>query len=552
MKKAAFIIIGTLCTVGALAQTNTFPTTGNVGIGTITPGYKLHVTGTGYFSDILKLANNKSISWAGTTYASIRNEGTYMKYGATSGHYFDVGGTRYMSILSGGNVGIGTTSPQMPLHVVASNNGNDVVTFESTDGIANIYIKDNLGRSRILHVGDQLKLRANDTADHFIIDGGNNNIQFNSDALFIDGSTSNVGIGTISPLSKLQVSLTSNEPLSSAVMGNSGLVVNGRDGNFDLLSFDDNSTVSNNISFGRYNESTGALIHKFGITSWANTGITGSNSGDKLSFSYGVNKDIWTNSNLMVLDANGNVGIGADSPGYRVDVVGQYSSNYFDSQLHLHTTNNTYGMFLGSHSANYGVISQGGHYYSAGSFTARSNYSSGIVQNNGYIHLFSNSGLASGNTFTPEFRMTVSNNGNIGVGTTTPGEKLEVNGNALIDGELYSKKVKVSVNPGNWPDYVFASSYELRALSELEAFIKTNHHLPEVPSTEQVEKEGLDLGNMDAALLKKVEELTLYVLELEAGRKKLEVQNSKLRTNNQALENTLNEVIERLEKLEKK
>ena len=64
---------------------------------------------------------------------------------------------------------------------------------------------------------------------------------------------------------------------------------------------------------------------------------------------------------------------------------------------------------------------------------------------------------------------------------------------------------------GDWPDYVFNSTYQLRPLAEVEAFIKTNSHLPEIPSAEEVANEGIDLAEMDASLLKKIEELTLYL-----------------------------------------
>jgi len=70
-------------------------------------------------------------------------------------------------------------------------------------------------------------------------------------------------------------------------------------------------------------------------------------------------------------------------------------------------------------------------------------------------------------------------------------------------------------NQNWWPDYVFAEDYDLRPLSEVEAFIKKHHHLPEVPSAKEVETDGLKLKEMNATLLKKVEELTLYMIELQ-------------------------------------
>lgn len=107
------------------------------------------------------------------------------------------------------------------------------------------------------------------------------------------------------------------------------------------------------------------------------------------------------------------------------------------------------------------------------------------------------------------------NTGNIGIGTSSPNEKLTVNGT------IYGKEVKVDLNvPG--PDYVFDSNYELLTLEELARYIKENKHLPEIPSAKEMEKNGIQLSEMNIALLKKVEELTLYILQQEERIKNLE------------------------------
>lgn len=78
-------------------------------------------------------------------------------------------------------------------------------------------------------------------------------------------------------------------------------------------------------------------------------------------------------------------------------------------------------------------------------------------------------------------------------------------------GETFSRHVKVMMTA--FPDYVFKPGYDLKPLSEVEAYYKKNHHLPEIPSEEEVLKNDLDLGEMNSLLLKKVEELTIYLVE---------------------------------------
>ncbi|MGJ1421067.1 hypothetical protein ACR79T_15715 [Sphingobacterium spiritivorum] len=95
--------------------------------------------------------------------------------------------------------------------------------------------------------------------------------------------------------------------------------------------------------------------------------------------------------------------------------------------------------------------------------------------------------------------------GNIGIGKRDATEKLEVNGN------IRAKEIKVETN--NWPDYVFEEEYKLTPLAELETFIKANKHLPDVPSAKEIEEDGLSLGEMNKLMMKKIEELTLYLIE---------------------------------------
>jgi hypothetical protein len=124
---------------------------------------------------------------------------------------------------------------------------------------------------------------------------------------------------------------------------------------------------------------------------------------------------------------------------------------------------------------------------------ADSSYLFRVIGNNGLIKAFA-----------------ISDEGHVGVGTESPTEKLSVEGNVSANG--YVKAKRVIVTQYGWSDYVFNNDYKLRSLSSLESFIKQNKHLPEVPSAKEVESEGISVGDNQALLLKKIEELTLYVI----------------------------------------
>jgi len=97
--------------------------------------------------------------------------------------------------------------------------------------------------------------------------------------------------------------------------------------------------------------------------------------------------------------------------------------------------------------------------------------------------------------------------GKVGIGTTDPKEELSVNG--------YIRAKEIKVEATNWPDYVLQKDYDLSPLSEVEGYINEHGHLPEIPKASEVETEGVSLGEMNKLLLKKVEELTLHLIEKE-------------------------------------
>jgi hypothetical protein len=108
-------------------------------------------------------------------------------------------------------------------------------------------------------------------------------------------------------------------------------------------------------------------------------------------------------------------------------------------------------------------------------------------------------------------RMRVTAGGSLAIGTTNPqGYLLAVNGSAIFT----SATVKLNAN---WPDYVFKKGYRLPGLDSLSKYIAVNKHLPDLPSAETVAKTGIDLGTNQAALLKKIEELTLYLIDQDSA-----------------------------------
>lgn len=111
--------------------------------------------------------------------------------------------------------------------------------------------------------------------------------------------------------------------------------------------------------------------------------------------------------------------------------------------------------------------------------------------------------------------------GSVGIGTVNIND---ANYKLFVETGIRTRKVKV--DQSSWPDYVFHKEYKLLSLEEIEKYIKANQHLPEVPSFKEVEKNGIDLGENQAILLKKIEELTLIIIEQNKRIEKLEKKNN--------------------------
>ncbi|WP_158800296.1 hypothetical protein [Pedobacter sp. L105] len=130
--------------------------------------------------------------------------------------------------------------------------------------------------------------------------------------------------------------------------------------------------------------------------------------------------------------------------------------------------------------------------------------------------------------------------GRVGIGTINPQKTLSVKG------EILAQAITVTNAAASWPDYVFDQTYHLQSLENLEKYLVKNKHLPDMPSANEIEANGQNLGEVNSKLLKNVEELTLYLIEKD---KQLKDQQSRIEMQDQKilkLEKTISEVLEKI------
>ncbi len=206
----------------------------------------------------------------------------------------------------------------------------------------------------------------------------------------------------------------------------------------------------------------------------------------------GVSAAIGTTTNhALRLNTNG-TGKLSIYPGGEVVIGSNSTGAYINSKLTVSTLNNSYGIIH---------IGEGGN--AIGTFIGGTSAGIGTYSNTN-MRIFSNN-------FSAIFIAAAT--GNVGIGTDNPTYKLSVNGN------IRSKEVVVE---SGWADYVFERSYSLRPIAELEQFIRDNKHLPNIPSAKEIEEKGLSLGETQKRMMEKIEELTLYIIELNKKIEKLE------------------------------
>lgn len=288
--------------------------------------------------------------------------------------------------------------------------------------------------------------------------------------------TGNVGIGTLTP---------------SANLHNAGRLSGGASFKIGMPNQQGTIAVPYGASTGAYDidfygyrdvypDQIGVRIRAERINSYVdNSALVQSMD---LAFSTSTGMLVSDLSEKMRIKSNGNVGIGTTNPSDKLTVAGSARIlNGANVYLQAPTgSTNDPGDFVFTNSS--------------GTELSRFYYLTG----SGFVFSIGS---------TPTTKLLLNDNGELGINTSnTQGYKLAVNGSAIF--------TKAVVKPNaNWPDYVFEPKYKLPSLQSLEAFTKVNKHLPDMPTADEINKNGIDLGQNQTLLLKKVEELTLYLID---------------------------------------
>ena len=516
---------------------------GNVGIGTANPLSPLHIFG----GSTMTHGWNKTLTLQ-ASYPTIIFNSNAQKWGGigydfSSNMNFWVGGssddltstaTAAMSIAQNGNVGIGVTPTLTSAKLEVA--GTTVTTSLKLSGLTGGTIRP-LAVNALGEVITGDAVVANPSANAWTLTGNN----ISNSAL-----TGNVGIGTATPSNSLSVVKNHSGPTSISV---SNLGTPGSNTIMQFLLSEDG--ISTQGYLRRYRDGSG--LTEVGYT-------------DALAFSGGVSS---TKSEKMRISTEGNVGIGTTNPTQKLEVnsgsidtgtLGQITTSAVSglkgisginfkidvtNLWQMHTDNTAGNGFFLQYNENkakrYFAVNTNGN-VGIGTITPEEKLS--VLHEGGTTPIkafgidvtsFSTTPNALNSYF---FRVRdigasstpfiINGVGQVGIGVTTmpSGYKL------AVAGDIIAERVVVKLT-GTWPDYVFKKNYDLRPLEQVEQYINQNSHLPEVPSAQEVINKGIDVGAMNAKLLQKVEELTLYLIEQNKENK---MQNNEITILKQQLE----------------
>ncbi len=302
-------------------------------------------------------------------------------------------------------------------------------------------------------------------------------------------SGGNVGVGTTSPSAKFHVvDLTGSTPVEVEGTNASAFFTLNPDQVVYLRSRDaasSGATTKNSVQLamrGWYWNGSSSTSADTALQ----TVVSGNNQ-YRLAF-----KTNWTER--MAINQSGNVGIGTTAPQEKLEVAGNILLNPADKQIKIYANTDGVDSIVFARSDN-----------SHQSSIATTAFGKSIL-------------LKVGGSEIVRFR----NDGNVGIGTTTPGYKLEVAGNV--------RATSFIADTNTYADFVFAPGYRLPLLSEVEAHINERGHLPGIPSEAEARAHGIDLAALQVKLLQKVEELTLHAIaqekEIKALRRELHAQKN--------------------------
>ncbi len=268
---------------------------------------------------------------------------------------------------------------------------------------------------------------------------------------------------------------------------------------------------------------------------WSIYNMTGA-YGNSLQF-WSYNHDTSLMGPKFSISDNGNVGIGTTDPKAKLDVAGnmllQSALNNSSPRPSLSTQP------LGGEIRSY---SQSGNAYNDGllRLSAGAGTTPAIMS---YIDISSYSTIPDMDQnivfgTAGEEKMRIHKNGNIGIGTANPTDML------TVAGKIGAREIKVSASAG--ADFVFEPDYKLPDLNELEKFVKTNKHLPEIATAKEMVENGVNVGELNIKLLQKVEELTLYLIEKEKQLQNQENKVNELRSKLRQQDETIQKILKRL------